>query len=222
MAVSEGQVLARLDDANVRAALRAGGGAGRGGAAGRGGKRGAAGRGPASTLGRRMQLVTDGVVTAGGRRPGAGRGRLARRRAWRPPRAAGAWSPSARSSVQQHRARQHDHPRAVHRRGDLEGRAARRDGLARVGRRRLHPHRHLHDRRHGVARDRGGRQRGVHQPRDAGPGGDGGARCLSRLADSRARHHAWCRPPIARRRPCWCGSASRSSTRGSCPTWASR
>ena len=65
------------------------------------------------------------------------------------------------------RSRQHDHPRAVQRRRDLEGRAAGRDGLAGVGRRRLHAHRHLHDRRHALARDRGRRQRELHQPRDA-------------------------------------------------------
>ena len=44
--------------------------------------------------------------------------------------------------------RRHGHPRAVQRRGDLEGCAGRRDGLAGVGGRRLHPHRHLHHRRH--------------------------------------------------------------------------
>ena len=44
-------------------------------------------------------------------------------------------------------------PRAVQRRRDLEGRAAGRDGVAGVGRRRLHAHRHLHDRRH-AARSR--------------------------------------------------------------------
>ena len=48
---------------------------------------------------------------------------------------------------------------------DLEGRAAGRDGVAGVGRRRLHAHRHLHDRRHELARDRSRRQRELHQPR---------------------------------------------------------
>ena len=63
--------------------------------------------------------------------------------------------------------RQHDHPRAVQRRRDLEGRAAGRDGVAGLGRRRLHAHGHLHDRRHAVARDRSGRERELHQPRQA-------------------------------------------------------
>ena len=40
-----------------------------------------------------------------------------------------------------------------------------------------------------------------------GAGRHGGARCLSRLADSRARSSRPCRPPIARRPPCSCASA---------------
>ena len=48
---------------------------------------------------------------------------------------------------------------------DRQGRAARRDDLADLGRRRLHPHRHRHHRGHGLARDPGRRQRGLHQPR---------------------------------------------------------
>ena len=87
------------------------------------------------------------------------------------------------------RPRQHDHPRAVHRRRDFEGRAAGRDGVAGVGRRRLHAHRHLHDRRHALARDRGRRQRELHQPRAARAARVGRARCVSGLADSRACHH---------------------------------
>ena len=55
--------------------------------------------------------------------------------------------------------------RAVRRRRRLEGCAARRNGVADVGRRRLHAHRHRDHRRHGFARDRSRRQRGVHQPR---------------------------------------------------------
>ena len=45
-----------------------------------------------------------------------------------------------------------DRARAVRRRGDRQGRAAGRDRLAAVRRRRLHPHRHRHHRRHGFAR----------------------------------------------------------------------
>ena len=95
-------------------------------------------------------------------------------------RAAGRASPSARSTLQRTEPRQHGHPRAVQRRRDFEGRAARRNGLAGVGRRRLHAHRHLHDRRHALARDRSGRQRELHQPRAGRPAGDGGARRVSR------------------------------------------
>ena len=118
------------------------------------------------------------------------------------------------------RPRRHGHPRAVLRRRDLEGRAARRDGLAGLGRRRVHAHRHLHDRRHVVARDRSGRQRELHQPRHARPEVEA---TLDAYPDWRipgARHHDRARRRIARRRRCWCASGSRSSTRGSCPTWA--
>src|SRR5205807_754401 len=48
--------------------------------------------------------------------------------------------------------------RAVRRHRRLEGRAARRDGVAGVGRRRVHAHGHRDHRRHGLARDRGGRE----------------------------------------------------------------
>jgi multidrug efflux pump subunit AcrA (membrane-fusion protein) len=47
-------------------------------------------------------------------------------------------------------------------------RTARRDDFADVGRR-LHPHRHLHHRRHGFDRNRSRRQRGLHRP--GRPGG---------------------------------------------------
>jgi multidrug efflux pump subunit AcrA (membrane-fusion protein) len=85
--------------------------------------------------------------------------------------------------------RRHGHPRALRRGRDLEERPARRDHLADVRRRRLHPHRDLDDRGHGVARDRGGRQRGVHPARPARAEGAGDARRVPRLADPRARHH---------------------------------
>ena len=51
------------------------------------------------------------------------------------------------------------------RRRHLEGRAAGRDDFAGVRRRRLHPDGDRHDRRHEVARNRSRRQRELHQPR---------------------------------------------------------
>ena len=117
---------------------------------------------------------------------------LRRRRRGRPPlkarldRQAAALDVRPSDRPREAATRRHDHPRAVQRRRDLEGRAARRDDLADLGRRRLHAHRHLHDRRHEVARDRGRRQRELHQPRDSRASTvDGGARRVSRLADSR-------------------------------------
>ena len=96
-----------------------------------------------------------------------------------------------------------------------------RDGVAGVGRRRLHAHRHQHHRRHALARDRGRRQRELHQPRD-------GRRSRSPPSSTPIRtgeipgqgHHRWCRRPTGRRPRCWCASASTRSTRASCPTWA--
>ena len=52
------------------------------------------------------------------------------------------------------------------------------------------------------------------------PAGDGRARRLPGLADPGACHHDRARRRTGRRRRCWCASASSSSTRGSCPTWA--
>ena len=60
--------------------------------------------------------------------------------------------------------RRHRDPRPVRRGRGQQGRPARRDDLAGLGRRRLHPHRHLHAGRHEVAGDRGRRQRELHQP----------------------------------------------------------
>ena len=47
-------------------------------------------------------------------------------------------------------------------------------------------------------------------------------RCSTRIPTGRFRRASSrrSRRPIARRRPCWCASASRSSIRGSCRTWA--
>ena len=87
------------------------------------------------------------------------------------------------------RPRRHGGPRAVRRRRDLEGRAAGRDDLAGFSRRRFHAHRHLHDRRHVVARNRSRRQRELHQSGQAESAGRGDSRCLSRLADSGARDY---------------------------------
>ena len=106
------------------------------------------------------------------------------------------------------RSRQHRHPRAVQRHRDLQGRAARRNGVAGVGRRRLHAHRHLHHRRHEVARDRSRRQRELHQPRAARAAGR--PPCSTRIPTGRFRRTSSrsCRRPIGRRRRCSCASAS--------------
>ena len=96
--------------------------------------------------------------------------------------------------------RRHRDPRPLRRRRHLQERPAGRDDLADVRGRRLHPHRHLHARRHGLARDRGRRQRGLHQPRARRSAGRGDARRLPRLADPGARHHHRSPPPTARRR----------------------
>ena len=182
MAVREGQILARLDDVMYRAALAL-----------------AEAQAEASRRGisenevrlaeaklnynRVSALLKEGIVTQADVDTRQGRRRFDR----------GAHR-GARSADEGRRAadrsgadgsRQHHHPRAVQRHGDLQGRAARRDGVAGVRRRRIHPHRHLHDRRHALARDRSGRQRKLHQSREAGPGRHRHARRVSRLADSR-------------------------------------
>ena len=115
--------------------------------------------------------------------------------------------------------RGHGRPCAVQRRRDLEGRAARRNDLARVGRRRLHAYGHLHDRRHVVARNRGRRQRELHQPRQERPESRSDARRVSRLADPGARH----RDDSVRRPPEGHGEGSHrvrpARSRASCRTW---
>ena len=78
-----------------------------------------------------------------------------------------------------------DRARALRRRRHGEGGAGRRDRLAALGRRRLHPHRRRHHRRHGFARDRRRRQRGLHQPGQARHARRGGAERLPGLAASR-------------------------------------
>jgi multidrug efflux pump subunit AcrA (membrane-fusion protein) len=67
----------------------------------------------------------------------------------------------------------------------LEGRPARRDDLADLGRRRLHAHRHRDAGRHGLARDRGRCQRGLHQSR-ARPG-SGSRPCSMRTRTGASR-----------------------------------
>ena len=110
--------------------------------------------------------------------------------------------------------------RAVRRRRHRQGRAGRRDRLAALGRRRLHAHRHRHDRRHGFARDRGRRQRGLHRPRAARAAGRGRAQRLSGLEDPRARHR---HHPDRRSQQGDREGARRRSIRrirASCRTWA--
>ena len=154
------------------------------------------------TLGRRAAARQGAGRQQGGARLGAGRCRLAEG-AHRAGAAAGQGRRDVRSTQRQTDLDRHGRPRAVRRRRDLEGRAAGRDDLAGVGRRRLHAHRHLHDRRHDVARDRSRRQRELHQPRARR------ARTVDAVLDAYpdwqipgARDHARCRRPIGRRRRC--------------------
>ena len=139
------------------------------------------------TLKRRLQLVEGQPGHAGGSRPGAGRSRF--RRGPDPGGAAAGRGGRASDCAAADRAGQHDHPRPVQRRRAVEGRPARRDGVAGLGRRRLHPHRHLDHRRHGLARDRGRGQRGLHQPGDAEAARGRGPRRLSGLGDPGPRDH---------------------------------
>ena len=186
-AVREGQVLARLDDAQCRAALalaeaqlEAARRATR--ARARCGSRGAA-----HSSGAASSCAADGLDDGSGvdqaqaeveslkaridRRTRAGHGRRASGRRCRD------------------RSGRHGHPRAVRRRGVSQGRAAGRDGLAGVGRRRLHPHRHLHDRRHASLEIEVDVNETYINRVHAEPAGRGGARRLSGLADPGARDH---------------------------------
>ena len=162
MAVREGQVLARLDDAAVQAALALAEAQARSreahGARERSAARRSAGDAQAADDARQGR-----IRHAGRGRRGEGDDRFERRAHLRRSRAGERGRAAGRARTDE--PRQHDHPRAVQRRRDLEGRAAGRDGLAGLGRRRLHAHGHLHDRRHALARDRSGRQRELHQPR---------------------------------------------------------
>ena len=171
------------------------------------------------TLGRGCSWSKDKLVDAGRGRRGAGGGRLARR-AHRRRRASRSRVAERQIELERTNLDNTDHPRAVQRRGDLEGCAAGRDGVAGVGRRRLHADRHLHDRRHAIARGRGRRQRELHQPRETRPGRHGRAQRVSRLADSGARHHdgAGGRPPEGT--VLGAHRLQGSSIRGSCRTWA--
>ena len=68
-------------------------------------------------------------------------------------------------------------------------------------------------------RGRGRRQRGLHRPRACRRRRLGGARRLSGTGPFPPRSSPSFRPPIARRRPSRCASASSRKTRASCPTW---
>ena len=218
MAVREGQVLARLDDSTVRAMLEPGAGPARSRRAGRSPSRRSGWRRRELNLGRRERLFKEQLATAADMdqaqaevnsfdRPH----RLAARADRRGGAAGGAAADGAR---------RHGHPGAVQRRGAQQGRPARRDGVAGVGRRRLHAHRHQHHRRHAIAGDRGRRQRELHQPRHRQASRSPPSSTPTRTSRSRPRSSPWCRPPTGRRPRCWCASASTSSTRASCPTWA--
>ena len=112
--------------------------------------------------------------------------------------------------------------RAVRRRRHLQGRAAGRNRLADVGGWRFHAHRHRHHRRHGFARSRGRRQRGLHQSRQDAISASKRRSMPIPTRRWRRMSSTSCPPRIAPRPPCACASASTSSSRRSCPTWASR
>ena len=152
------QVLARLDDSQLRAMLNVD-------EAQLNAARRATAENEARLRGRadarpRRQLVKDKVISRA-ELDSPRRGRVAEG-ADRDGAAAGRGRADAGRRAPD-RSRRHGGARAVRRRRDLQGCPAGRDDLAGLRRRRLHPHRHLHHRRH-VARDRGRRQRELHQP----------------------------------------------------------
>ena len=182
MAVHEGQVLARLDDAQPRAALELA--KAQAEAARRAVRESEVRLAEAKlTLKRRLQLVKDSLSTQA--EVDQAQAEVDSRRGADPGGAAAGGGRRAADRRAADRPRQHRHPRAVQRHRAVEGRPARRDGVAGLGRRRLHPHRHLDHRRHALARDRGRGQRGLHQPGDAEAARGRGARRLSGLGDSR-------------------------------------
>ena len=162
-AVKRGQVLARLDDSQLRARARASPRRSSPRRSGRRRKIEARLREAELTLGRRQQLVKDKVISRAELESPTRRSSRSRRAS----RSREQQVEVAQSQVDARRTDLDDMVvrGAVRRRGDLEGRAAGRDDLAGVGRRRLHAHRHLHDRGHVVARNRSRRQRELHQPR---------------------------------------------------------
>ena len=81
-----------------------------------------------------------------------------------------------------------------------EGRAARRNRIAGGGGRRLHAHRHLHDRRHEFARSRSRGQRILHRPRESRPEGATPRWTPIRTGTSPPRSTPSFRPPTATRR----------------------
>ncbi len=141
MAVREGQVLARLDDSTVRAPWR---------------WRGRSSRRSRravpeievrldearANLRRQEQLRKDGLATPAEMDQAEAEVNSLIARAGGDARADQRRGEPGRAAADG--ARRHRHPRAVQRRGDLQGRAAGRDGVAGLGGRRLHPHRHLH------------------------------------------------------------------------------
>ena len=186
MAVREGQVLARLDDANVQRGAAADGSAAGGGAPGHRRNRSAPRGSRAHPQAPRAAADRwpDHRRRSG---PGSLRGAVARGPHRGLPRAGDGGRAAGRPPADG--TGQHGDPRTVQRRGALEGRAAGRDGLARLGGWRVHPHRHLDHRGHEVARNRGGRQRELHQPRRVRTARHGAAGRVSRLADSGPRDH---------------------------------
>ena len=197
MAVKEGQVLARLDDSTSRAALALARSAGRG--------RAPAGRAENEVRLAQAKLTLSRLNAARSRTASSTQADVDGARAdvdatearIVAARAAGQRRPSGRSSCRRPTLDNTIDSRAVQRHRDLEGRAAGRDGLAGVGRRRLHAHRHLHDRRHALARDRRRRQRELHQSRHARPGRH--ARCSTRIRTGRFPAHVITIVPTADR-----------------------
>ena len=195
MAVREGQVLARLDDATSRAALALA--EAQAEAARRAVRENEVRLAEAQRVARPRAAAGEG--SARRRRPKSTRRRRKSIRSTRGSRAAREQVrvAGAAGRARTDQSRQHGHPRAVQRRRDFQGRAAGRDGVAGLGRRRLHPHRHLHDRRHAVARDRSRRQRELHQPRAAGS--EGHARSSTRIPTGRFRRSVITTVPTADR-----------------------
>ena len=219
MAVREGQVLARLDDSTLRAGAGAGDGAARGGARARCRENEVRLEEARLTLSRREQLLKDGLVTpadvdqaqaevdsldrAHRARRAAGAGRRAPGRRCSRPTLDNTVIRAPFSGVAISKDAQP---------GEMVSPVSAGGGFTRTGICTIVDMRSLE-----IEVD-------VNESYinrvDAGAAGHRGARRVSRLADSGARSSRPCRRPIGRRPRCWCASASRSSIRASCPTWA--